>query len=107
MCATSAANLTRTTLRLLIAGREQGESISAVANVGRRQNGWQTGSLGTSTAPSGGRRAAESERQRVLAKRSNGEGSIYQRKDGRWSASLSLGRLKRKHFLGHSRADVA
>ena len=42
-----------------------------------------------------------------MAKRSNGEGTIYQRKDGRWSASLSLGGLKRKHFLGHSRADVA
>jgi integrase len=43
----------------------------------------------------------------VVGKRANGEGSIYQRKDGRWSASLSIGRGRRKHFLGHSRADVA
>jgi integrase len=42
-----------------------------------------------------------------MSKRSNGEGSIYQRKDGRWSASVSVGNLKRKHFLGHSRAEVA
>jgi len=41
-----------------------------------------------------------------VAKRANGEGSIYQRKDGRWSASLSVGRGKRKHFLGSTRAAV-
>jgi integrase len=41
-----------------------------------------------------------------MSKRANGEGSIYQRKDGRWSASLSLGRGKRKHFLGSTRAGV-
>src|SRR5687768_18040728 len=58
-------------------------------------------------ARSGDRPEAEAGRYRTLAKRSNGEGSIYQRKDGRWAASLSLGRLRRKHFLGHSRADVA
>jgi len=42
-----------------------------------------------------------------MSRRANGEGSIHQRQDGRWAASLSLGRLKRKHFLGHSRAEVA
>ena len=43
----------------------------------------------------------------MTKRRGNGEGSIYLRKDGRWSAGLSLGGLKRKHFLGHSRAEVA
>ena len=41
-----------------------------------------------------------------MAKRANGEGSIYQRKDGRWAASLSVGGGKRKHFLGSSRHAV-
>lgn len=43
----------------------------------------------------------------MMARRANGEGSIYQRGDGRWAASISVGNLKRKHFLGHSRAEVA
>jgi integrase len=43
----------------------------------------------------------------AMARRANGEGSIYQRKDGRWAASVSLGRLKRKHFLGKNRAEVS
>ena len=43
----------------------------------------------------------------MAGKRSNGEGSIYQRQDGRWSASVSVGRGKRKHFLGLSRSDVS
>ncbi len=42
-----------------------------------------------------------------MAKRANGEGSIHQRKDGRWCASLTLDRGRRKHFLGHSRKEVA
>jgi hypothetical protein len=42
-----------------------------------------------------------------VGRRANGEGSIYQRKDGRWTASLSIGRLKRKHYLGKTRAEVA
>ena len=42
-----------------------------------------------------------------MSRRANGEGSVHQRKDGRWVASVSIGRLKRKHFLGHSRAEVA
>ena len=42
-----------------------------------------------------------------MARRANGEGSVYQRKDGRWAASISLGRTKRKHFLGKTRGEVA
>lgn len=42
-----------------------------------------------------------------MAKRANGEGSIHQRNDGRWCASLSVGRGRRKHFLGTSRAEVS
>ena len=42
-----------------------------------------------------------------MAKRANGEGSIHQRKDGRWAASVTIGGGRRKHFLGHSRAEVA
>ena len=42
-----------------------------------------------------------------MGRRANGEGSIHQRKDGRWAASISIGRGKRKHFLGQSRAEVA
>jgi integrase len=41
-----------------------------------------------------------------VGRRANGEGSIYQRKDGRWAASLSLGNGKRTHFLGHSWDEV-
>ncbi len=36
----------------------------------------------------------------------DGEGSITQRKDGRWQASLSLPNGKRVHFLGHSWAEA-
>jgi integrase len=42
-----------------------------------------------------------------MAKRANGEGSIFERKDGRWAASLSVGRGRRKHFLGGSRGEVS
>ncbi len=42
-----------------------------------------------------------------MGKRANGEGSIYQRTDGRWCASLSTEKAKRKHFLGRTRAEVA
>ncbi|MEX0750747.1 MAG: tyrosine-type recombinase/integrase, partial [Dehalococcoidia bacterium] len=42
-----------------------------------------------------------------MAKRANGDGSIYQRKsDGRWSASISLPNGRRKHFLGKDRDEV-
>ena len=42
-----------------------------------------------------------------MGKRANGEGSVYQRTDGRWCASVSTERGKRQHFLGRTRAAVA
>jgi len=42
-----------------------------------------------------------------MSKRANGEGSIYKRDDGRWAASLSIGRGKRQHFLSKDRDEVA
>lgn len=42
-----------------------------------------------------------------MGRRANGEGSVYQRKDDRWAASMSLGDGRRKHFLGKSRHEVA
>jgi integrase len=45
-----------------------------------------------------------------MSKRGQNEGSIYQRKDGRWAAAISLGyvggRLKRKAVYGATRAKV-
>jgi len=43
----------------------------------------------------------------MAGKRANGEGSIYRRSDGRWAASLSLERGRRKHFFGKTRQEVA
>lgn len=43
-----------------------------------------------------------------MGKRANGEGSIYRRKkDGRWCATISVERGRRKAFYGDSRAEVA
>src|SRR6266571_1181481 len=42
----------------------------------------------------------------VSKKRGHGEGSIYQRKDGRWAASISLDGGKRKTFYGKTRREV-
>jgi integrase len=42
-----------------------------------------------------------------MARRANGEGSIYQRQDGRWCASISIDHARRKHFLGNTREKVA
>jgi len=42
-----------------------------------------------------------------VGKRANGEGTIYQRKDGRWAALLTIRGTKRKQFLGKTRAEVA
>ncbi|MBI4235858.1 MAG: site-specific integrase [Chloroflexi bacterium] len=42
-----------------------------------------------------------------MSKRGNSEGSIYQRKDGRWVASVSLPNGRRKTFYARTRADVA
>lgn len=45
-----------------------------------------------------------------MARRGQNEGSIYQRKDGRWAAMVSLGyvggKRKRKTFYGDTRRDV-
>src|SRR5207248_10746155 len=41
-----------------------------------------------------------------MARRGHGEGSIYQRKDGRWAASITLEGRKRKTFYGKTRKEV-
>src|SRR5215469_8952638 len=41
-----------------------------------------------------------------MARRGHGEGSIYQRKDGRWAASITLENRKRKTFYGRTRKEV-
>jgi len=41
-----------------------------------------------------------------MGKRANGEGTIYQRKDGRWVAALTLGAGKRKYFYRRSQAEA-
>jgi integrase len=41
-----------------------------------------------------------------MSKRGHGEGSIYQRKDGRWTASITLEDRKRKTFYGKTRKEV-
>ena len=38
--------------------------------------------------------------------RANGEGSIYKRQDGRWTARLSLQDGRRKDYYGKTRAEV-
>lgn len=40
-------------------------------------------------------------------KRGNGEGSIYQRKDGLWTAQVTLEDGRRKYIYGKTRAEVA
>lgn len=42
-----------------------------------------------------------------MAKRANGEGTIYKRADGRWCASVSLEFGKRKSLYGKTRREVA
>ncbi|HVB25872.1 MAG TPA: site-specific integrase [Ktedonobacteraceae bacterium] len=41
-----------------------------------------------------------------MARRGHGEGSIYQRKDGRWVAAVTLENRKRKTFYGETRKEV-
>jgi integrase len=41
-----------------------------------------------------------------MAKRANGEGTIYKRADGRWCASVSLELGRRKSFYGKTRQEV-
>jgi integrase len=47
-----------------------------------------------------------SEIEVAMAKRGHGEGSIYQRKDGRWVAVITLENRKRKMFYGKTRKEV-
>jgi integrase len=42
----------------------------------------------------------------MAKQRGHGEGSIYQRKDGRWAASITLENRKRKTFYGKTRKEV-
>jgi integrase len=42
----------------------------------------------------------------MAKRRGHGEGSIYQRKDGRWAASISLENRRRKYFYGETRREV-
>ncbi len=42
-----------------------------------------------------------------MSKRGNSEGSIYQRKDGRWAASITAQNGKRRTFYGSTRLDAA
>lgn len=42
----------------------------------------------------------------MAKQRGHGEGSIYQRKDGRWVASITLEGRKRKAFYGKTRREV-
>lgn len=41
-----------------------------------------------------------------MSRKANGEGSIYQRSDGRWEAALSIGNGKRNFFLGRTRQEA-
>jgi integrase len=41
-----------------------------------------------------------------MARRGHGEGSVYQRKDGRWVASVTIENRKRKYFYGDTRKEV-
>ena len=42
-----------------------------------------------------------------MGKRANGEGTIYKRADGRWTARLSLAGGRRKDYFGKTRQEVA
>ncbi len=48
----------------------------------------------------------QSKPRRGGRRRANGEGSIYQRGDGRWAAQVTLPDGKRRAFYGHSHAEV-
>jgi len=43
----------------------------------------------------------------MAKQRGHGEGTIYQRRDGRWVASITLEGRKRKAFYGKTRKEVA
>src|ERR1700674_459077 len=42
----------------------------------------------------------------IMSRRGHGEGSIYQRNDGRWAASITLEGRKRKTLYGKTRKEV-
>jgi integrase len=42
-----------------------------------------------------------------MAKRANGEGTIYRRRDGRWAATVSLDNGRRKTYYGKTRREAA
>src|SRR5688572_22551748 len=58
----------------------------------------------------GTRDRAKAKPKSKATRRGHNEGSIYQRKDGRWTASINMGweggKRKRKHFLAHTRREV-
>ena len=41
-----------------------------------------------------------------MGRRGHGEGTIYQRKDGRWAASITLENHKRKTFYGKTKKEA-
>src|SRR5579885_1998909 len=43
----------------------------------------------------------------MMAKRGNGEGTIYKRKDGRWETAVTLEGGKRKRIYGKTRSEVS
>lgn len=47
------------------------------------------------------------ERKSKKPHRGHGEGTIYQRKDGRWTAGITLENDQRKYFYGKTRKEVA
>src|SRR5947209_238772 len=57
-----------------------------------------------STSPTKGRIVTEQHSRRS---RGNGEGSIYQRADGKWCAALQAAGGKRRVVYGKTRAEVA
>ena len=42
-----------------------------------------------------------------MGRRANNEGSVFQRTDGRWAATVSVGNGKRKSYYGKTREEVA
>jgi integrase len=42
-----------------------------------------------------------------MSRRGNNEGTIYKRKDGRWTAAVGLENGRRKTFHGRTRQDVS
>jgi integrase len=49
---------------------------------------------------------SEASQPQQTHRRGNGEGSVYQRKDGRWVAAVSVGGTERKSLYGKTKKDV-